>query len=83
MAKQSPEIVNIGSGDQDEVSLVDILDHVLNSGVVIRGSVIISVAGVDLIYLGVDVILSSIETALRHIPGTSLNSTKPDGDAGA
>lgn len=82
MAKQSPEIVNIGSGDQDEVSLVDILDHVLNSGVVIRGSVIISVAGVDLIYLGVDVILSSIETALRHVPGASLNQTKPDGDVG-
>ncbi len=51
----------------DDVSLLDILDHVLNAGVVIHGNIIISVAGVDLVYLGLNVILTSIETALRHI----------------
>lgn len=53
--------------EQDEVSLLDILDHVLNAGVVIHGSLIISLAGVDLIYVGLNVVLTSVETALRHM----------------
>ena len=55
-----------GSGD-DEISLLEILDHVLNAGVVIHGSIVISLAGVDLVYLGLNVILTSVETALRSI----------------
>jgi hypothetical protein len=51
---------------EDDVSLLDILDHVLNAGVVLHGNIIISVAGVDLVYVGLNVILTSIETALRH-----------------
>ncbi len=54
------------TGD-DEASLLDILDHVLNSGVVIHGSLVISLAGVDLVYLGLNVILTSVETAVRHM----------------
>jgi hypothetical protein len=61
------EVVMIGSDAQDDVSLLDILDHVLNAGVVIHGSVVISLAGVDLIYLGVNVVLTSVETALRQL----------------
>ncbi len=56
-----------GLGAGDEVSLLDILDHVLNSGVVIHGSLVISLAGVDLIYLGLNVVLTSVETALQHM----------------
>jgi len=47
--------------------LLDILDHVLNAGVVLHGSVVISVAGVDLVYLGLNAVLTSVETALKHI----------------
>jgi gas vesicle structural protein len=54
-----------GNGDSD-ISLLDILDHVLNAGVVIQGSLVISVAGVDLIYLGLSVVLTSVETAMKH-----------------
>jgi gas vesicle structural protein len=50
-----------------ELSLLDILDHVLNSGVVIHGSLVISLAGVDLVYVGLNVILTSVETALRNL----------------
>ena len=53
-------------GDED-ISLLDILDHVLNSGAVIHGSIVISLAGVDLVYVGLNVILTSVETALRNI----------------
>jgi hypothetical protein len=62
----SPNVIALG--DQgDELSLLDILDHVLNSGVVIHGSIVISLGGVDLIYLGLNVVLTSVETALRTI----------------
>jgi gas vesicle structural protein len=53
---------------QDEFTLLELLDHVLTTGVVIRGSLVISLAGVDLVYLGLDVILTSVETALRQLP---------------
>ncbi len=56
-----------GEGD---ISLLDILDHVLNSGVVIHGSLVISLAGVDLVYVGLNVILTSVETALRNLPAS-------------
>jgi len=55
-----------GSGEHD-VSLLDILDHVLNRGVVIQGSLVISLSGVDLIYVGLSVVLTSVETALKQI----------------
>ena len=54
------------SGD-DQFSLVDILDHVLTQGIIIRGNLVISLAGVDLVYAGLDVILTSVETAMRHM----------------
>ena len=57
---------NIDENDAD-ISLLEILDHVLNAGVVIHGSIVISLAGVDLVYLGVNLVLTSVETALRHL----------------
>jgi hypothetical protein len=55
------------TGSDGEISLLDILDHVLNAGVVIHGSLVISLAGVDLVYVGLNVVLTSVETALRNI----------------
>jgi hypothetical protein len=63
----SDNVAVIGGGRSDEVSLLDILDHVVNSGVVIQGSVVISLAGVDLIYLGLSVVLTAVETALKNM----------------
>jgi len=61
------ESVTLAGSVEEDVSLVEILDHVLNAGVVIHGSLVISLAGVDLVYLGLNVILTSVETALRSI----------------
>ena len=61
------ETVGVLGGGDDEVSLLEILDHVLNSGVVIHGSLVISLAGVDLVYLGLNVVLTSVETALSNL----------------
>ena len=54
-------------GGEEEVSLLEILDHVLNYGVVIHGTLVISLAGVDLVYLGLNVVLASVETALQNL----------------
>ena len=49
--------------DQERISLCEILDRVLTKGVVVVGEVVISVADVDLIYLGLQLVLTSIESA--------------------
>jgi gas vesicle structural protein len=67
MADTSDNLVIAGNDFTDDASVLDILDHVLNAGVVIRGSLVISLAGVDLVYVGLDVILTSIETALKYL----------------
>lgn len=46
----------------DDLALVDLVNRVLDKGAVISGDVTISVAGVDLIYLGLNLIVSSIES---------------------
>jgi hypothetical protein len=48
---------------REQVSLCEALDRVLNKGVVVVGEITISVADIELIYLGLQVILTSIETA--------------------
>lgn len=45
-----------------EWSLADVVDHLLNRGVCVFGRVTISVAGIDLMYLGVQLVFSSVET---------------------
>jgi hypothetical protein len=64
----TPHTVALGNDDEQEISLLEILDNVLNSGVVIQGSIVISLAGVDLIYVGMSIVLTSVETALKHLP---------------
>ena len=61
------ESVTLARISDEDVSLLDILDHVLNAGVVIHGSLVLSLAGVDLVYLGMNVVLTSVETALRNL----------------
>ena len=50
---------------REQVSLCEALDRVLNKGAVVVGEVTISVADIDLIYLGLQVVLTSIETGRR------------------
>lgn len=47
---------------EDELSLLETLDHVLDSGLVIAGEVTISVADIDLIYVGLNLLLGSVDT---------------------
>lgn len=46
-----------------EMGLAELVNRVLDRGAVITGEVTIGVAGIDLIYLGLQLVLSSAETA--------------------
>ena len=62
-----------------DVTLLEILDRALDKGVVVSGDIVISIADVDLIYVGLKVLLSSVETMERlrgaPMPGASEEST--------
>ncbi len=54
---------NLSMRPSERVSLCETLDRVLNKGAVVAGEVTISVADIDLIYLGLQVMISSVEAA--------------------
>jgi hypothetical protein len=45
-----------------DASVLELVDRLLNKGVVLMGEATISVAGIDLIYLGLNVVLAAAET---------------------
>ena len=47
---------------QHQVTLLELVDRVLNRGVVLSGDITLSVADVDLVYVGLRVLLSSVAT---------------------
>ena len=52
---------------QQRTSLVDLLDRLLGAGVVLEGDLVLSVAGVDLVYVGLRLVLSSMDTLERAL----------------
>ena len=51
--------------EEEELSLLETLDHVLDRGLVISGEVTIAVADIDLIYVGLNLLLGSVESVNR------------------
>lgn len=49
--------------------LVDLLDALLDTGVVVAGELVVSLAGVDLLYVNLRALASSVETAAAGIAG--------------
>lgn len=70
---REPEGAAADTGDADalrqEVTLLELLDRVLDKGVVLSGDITLSVADVDLVYVGLRVLLSSVEAAARQQAG--------------
>jgi hypothetical protein len=58
-------------------SLLDVVDHVLNKGVVLTGEVVLGVAGVDLIYLRLSALLCAVDALDR--PASGSRATAVDG----
>lgn len=51
-----------------EVTVLDLLDRVIDHGVMLAGDVTLSVANVDLIYLGLRVLLAPVERLPELLP---------------
>jgi hypothetical protein len=47
-----------------EASLLDLVDHVLNKGVVLNGDVMLGVANIDLVYLRLSAVLCAADKIL-------------------
>ncbi|UQA57624.1 gas vesicle protein [Polyangium aurulentum] len=60
------EVSNDAPLDEEaRMSLCELLDRVLHKGVALRGEIVLSVADVDLVYLGLKLVLCSTDTAER------------------
>lgn len=59
----SSELIISEEWEETDLSLLETLDHVLNRGLVIAGEITIAVADIDLIFVGLNVLVSSVETA--------------------
>jgi len=44
----------------EQVAIVDLLDRLLATGVVVTGEITLSIAGVDLVYVSLNALLSSV-----------------------
>jgi hypothetical protein len=56
---------------REQVTLVDLVDRVLNKGVVLTGDLTLAVADVDLVYVGLRVLLASVATLERGAEGSA------------
>ncbi len=54
--------MKLGSGDE-QVYLVDLLDRLIETGVVLRGMLVITVADIELLFLDLSLLLTSVERA--------------------
>jgi len=63
MSSSFDQIIVSEEWENTDFSLLETLDHVLNRGLVIAGEITISVADIDLIFVGLNVMISSVETA--------------------
>jgi hypothetical protein len=67
-ARRGPDLDELTwAGGDEPHSLVELVNRVLDRGVVLQGDVTISVAGVDLVYLGLNALLTSVSTARRTL----------------
>jgi hypothetical protein len=57
---------------QRDIALIDLVDRLLDKGVVITGDITLAVADVDLVYVGLRALVTSVASAERHgvpLPG--------------
>jgi hypothetical protein len=67
---------SLSAPDEQELTLLELADRLLNRGVVLTGEATISVAGVDLIYLGLNLVLTTVENLPRTARQTDAATTR-------
>jgi Gas vesicle protein len=58
--RRNPAVAN------EDVALIDLLDRLLGGGVVLAGDITLAVADIDLVYVGLRALISSVATAERE-----------------
>ena len=53
---------------EDQSSLLDVVDNVLNRGAVLNGDLVLGVANVDLIYVKLSVLLAALDKVMKNDP---------------
>lgn len=66
MTRPGGDLVEVFEGSDS--SLLDLVDNLLNQGVVVHGEVILGLAGVDLIYLRLSALLCAADRVLPREP---------------
>ncbi|HEX6588971.1 MAG TPA: gas vesicle protein [Longimicrobiales bacterium] len=64
--------------DHERLALVELVNRVLDKGVVVTGEVTISIGGVDLLFLGLQLVLSSVQSLVDAEHVRSHRLTAPD-----
>ena len=64
-------------------ALVNVLDRLLDTGIVVDGQIVLSVAGIDLIFVGLRAMLASMDTAMRMTLASPLTLASPATAQGA
>lgn len=54
-----------------QVTLVELLDRILDKGVVISGEITLAVAGIDLVEVGLQALIASVDRLERMSPDTA------------
>ena len=63
--RQPHAVEPAGSGPAGQISLVDLLDRLLGTGVVLAGDVVISLAGVDLVQVRLHALITSVRSEME------------------
>lgn len=70
MSSPLPQAVSARESSQglagENVALIDLLDRLLAGGVVLHGDITLAVADIDLVYVGLRALVSSVASAERH-----------------
>jgi hypothetical protein len=85
----NPDYYNPSSSDsgggiaapQSQLTLLDLIDRILDKGIVINGDITIAIAGTDLLTLKINLVIASLETAKRYgveLPWEKWNSSQDD-----
>ncbi|MCD7033536.1 gas vesicle protein [Metabacillus sp. GX 13764] len=61
-----------------DVSLLDILDVVLDKGVALRGELVISIANIDLVYLDLRLLITSVEKLVQEREDGTIKSSREE-----
>jgi Gas vesicle protein len=69
--KRAPELTqsDLILEQTHETSLLDMLDKLLNKGVVLNGDIVLGVAGVDLVYLRLSSLLCAVDRIMPNAGG--------------